>query len=145
MPRQRLNFSLRALGSYSKLLSRARWHQVGLLEHQCDCGGEKGQEGAGVEATSATETWRWKPTHLGGAGVASKNTGSLDPLLPCSYSEGGSSRLPFPNCYHPHPCSGPGPAPAPAANPGDTGPRGRGRAAGQLASISWGAGSGQCH
>lgn len=78
-----------------------------------------------------------------GLGV-SRDTGSLDPSSPAVMGW-GARRVPTPNCYCPQPCLGSGPAPAPAANPGDTGSCGRGGAARQLASISWGAGSAQCH
>lgn len=35
------------MGSHGGRLSRAWWRQIGILEHQWDCSGEEGQEGAG--------------------------------------------------------------------------------------------------
>lgn len=61
---------------------------IGLLEHQRDCSGEEGQEGAGGEvalAMGGVWGWEWRLTHLGSFSVpgwswgVSEDMDSFDP------------------------------------------------------------------
>lgn len=70
------------------------------MEHQGDCSGDEGQEGAEVEAVKALVLGGWKPTHLGsfttpgwGWGV-SRDIGSLDPSSPAVTGVGAGESPP---------------------------------------------------
>lgn len=93
------------LGSRNKLLSRAWWHQVGLLEHRCDCGGEKGQEGAGVEATSAPMKRRGdgSPPIWAGLGWRPETQAPLTPFSPAATVRGRAVAFPSSTAIIPTP------------------------------------------